>query len=110
MKVPLSDTEVHDRGDFKAHFYVTKDDSKGFSALLVECVRRHYKTRLSRASRAYVVVEGSGTFTVNGKKESAQQYDFFFVGEGDVYEYEGKIKLLEFNFPATDASNEEKLD
>ena len=59
--------------------------------------------------RAYLVLEGTGTFTINGIEEIAEQYDFFLISDGDVYEYMGKMKLFELNVPATDSSNEEKV-
>ena len=110
MKISLSDTRRVDAGEFTANFYVEKEDDRGFNALLVDCLRRHYKTKLSGASRAYLVLEGNGFFMTNGKKEKANQYDFFILSDGDVYEYEGAMKLFEINVPATDSSNEEKLD
>jgi gentisate 1,2-dioxygenase len=65
---------------------------------------------LRGAVRAYLIVEGGGTFTINGKKEYAERYDLFVVSDGDVYEYEDEMKLFEFNIPAPDSENEEKLN
>ncbi len=110
MKIPLSDDRLHDKGDFQARFYVEKGDRIDFNALLVDCLTRHYKTKLKGAARMYLVLEGDGSFTVNGKKEVAQKYDLFILNDGDDYEYEGVMKLFEFNVPATDKSNEEKLE
>ncbi|MDE1966230.1 MAG: hypothetical protein KGI41_03250 [Patescibacteria group bacterium] len=110
MKIALNQAIFFDRGDFNGKVYVEGEDRKGFNALLVECITRHYKTRLKNAIRGYLVVEGSGTFTVNDRKEAAEPFDLFIVSDGDVYEYEGKMKLFEFNVPATDSSNEDKLD
>jgi gentisate 1,2-dioxygenase len=83
---------------------------RGFNALLVECLTRHYKTRLKNAVRVYLVLEGSGAFTVNDQTHKVEQYDMFVISDGDTYEYEGKMKLFEFNIPATDSSNEDKLE
>ena len=33
----------------------------------------------------------------------------FIISDGDIYEYEGKMKVFEFNVPATDSDNEEKI-
>ena len=78
-------------------------------ALIVECITGHYRTKIKGASRMYLILEGSGTFTINGTKETAGQYDLFIISDGDVYEYEGAMKLFECNVPATDAGNEENL-
>ena len=110
MKIPFQKTELHDKGAFKAHFYVGKKDRPDFNALLVDCVTDHYKTKLNGAARVYFVIEGSGTFTINEKTESAERYDLFIIVDGDTYAYEGSMKLFEFNVPATDGSNEEKMN
>ncbi|HLD81134.1 MAG TPA: hypothetical protein VJA40_03975 [archaeon] len=110
MKIPLSKTEVHDKKDFVAKVYVTKSQDRPFNALLVEVLKRHYKVRLKNSTRLYFVIKGNGTFTVDGKKEKADLYDCFVIKHGQVYEYEGKMKLIEVNVPATDESNEEKLE
>ncbi len=110
MKISLDQTDVHDLGDFKASFYVKKEDGRGFNALLVDCVTRHYKTRLIGSTRGYLILDGVGTFTINGDVQQAKQHDLFLIGSGDEYRYEGKMRLFEFNVPATDAVNEERLD
>jgi hypothetical protein len=110
MKIALNQTTFFDRGDFIGKVYIEGKDGKGFNALLVECLTRHYKTRLKNAARAYLIVEGSGTFTINNKKETAEPFDLFVISDGDEYEYEGKMKLFEFNVPATESSNEENLE
>lgn len=110
MKIPLSQARFFDRQAFTGNVYIGKEHGKGFNALLVDCLTRHYKTRLKGSVRAYLVLGGSGSFTINGMKEAALPYDFFLISDGDEYEYEGSLKLFEFNVPATDSSNEEKLD
>ena len=110
MKIALGDTEFFDRQAFSGNVYVGKNADKGFNALLVECLTRHYKTKLTGATRVYLVLEGSGVFTINGQRDNADQYDLFVISDGDSYEYEGRMKLFEFNVPATDGSNEENLE
>ncbi len=110
MKVSLKQARFFDTGAFSGNVFIDKEDGKGFNALLVNCVTEHYKTRLKGATRIYVITEGSGTFTTNGEEKTAEPYDFFLIADGDIYEYKGKMKLLEFNIPATDSSNEEKVD
>src|SRR3989338_2266133 len=107
MKISLNQTSFFDKVDFKGNIYVGKKDGNGFNALLVECITRHYKTRLRGASRMYLVIEGTGTFTMNEQQETAEPNDLFIIKDGDAYEYEGKMKLFEFNIPATDEANQE---
>jgi mannose-6-phosphate isomerase-like protein (cupin superfamily) len=110
MKIPLEDAEVHDKGDFVASFYLRKKDNLGLNALLVDCKERHYRAKLHGATRTYIIVEGTGTFTIDGIVENAKPYDCFVIQSGQVYEYAGRMKLLEINVPPTDRSNEERLE
>ncbi len=110
MKISFNQATFFDRSDFNGRVYLKGEDGKGFNALLVECLTRHYKTKLKNAVRVYFVIEGNGTFTINNKKDTAIPYDLFIISDGDVYEYEGKMKMFEFNVPATNSSNEDKLE
>jgi hypothetical protein len=110
MKISFSETTFFDREAFNGNLYVEKKDSKGFSALIVHCLTRHYKTKLKAATRMYLVLGGEGTFTINDEVQSAQKDDLFIISEGDIYEYEGEMKLFEFNIPATDRDNEERFE
>lgn len=109
MKIALKDTEVHDLKDFIAKFYVTKKDGEDFNALLVDCKTRHYKTKLKNAVRMYFVIEGNGEFVVDNEKYEANLHDYFLIKSGQIYEYSGKMKLIEVNIPSTDRSNEEEI-
>jgi len=110
MKIPLSKTTAYDLKDFVAKFFVEKKDGRGFNALVVECETSHYKTRITGATRMYFVIEGLGEFTINDEHMSAEPNDFFIIEDGDTYEYKGKMRLFEFNVPATGIENEEKVD
>ena len=109
MKISINDARFFDREAFNGNVFVEKKDNKGFNALLVNCISEHYKTKLKGATRVYLVIEGDGYFVLNGKEDTAGRDDLFVISDGDVYEYRGKMKLFEFNLPATDSSNEEKL-
>lgn len=110
MKIPVSQTKRYDLKDFVARFYIEKKQRKDFNILLVDCKTRHYRTKIKNAIRLYFVISGKGTFIINGRKTNARKYDLFTVSDSEIYEYEGKMKLLEINIPATDNSNEEKLN
>lgn len=110
MKISLKDADHFEREGFTGDVYVATEAGRGFNALHVDCLTNHYKTLLKKAARAYLVLEGSGSFTINGERHAVEPYDFFLLGDGDVYEYEGKMRLFEFNVPGTSSENEEKLD
>jgi hypothetical protein len=109
MKLSLAQAEFFEREGFNGNVYIKKADNKGFNALLVNCITNHYRARLKNATRAYLVLEGKGSFVVNEKEYSAEPYDFFLISDGDIYEYHGQMKLFELNVPATDRKNEERL-
>jgi len=45
--------------------------------------------------RVYISwLEGGGSFTINDKKENAAPDDVFIISDSDVYEYEGKMKIV----------------
>ena len=62
------------------------------------------------ATRSYLVLEGSGTFTLNGESSEVKQGDLFVIPDGGEYEYEGEMKLFEFNVPGTTSENSITLD
>jgi mannose-6-phosphate isomerase-like protein (cupin superfamily) len=107
MKISHRDTRVDDRGDIKVNFYVEKSAGQGFTALIVDVMNGRYKTRLEGATRGYLVIEGSGRFTINGQDFTVEANDLFVINTGDEYEYTGHMKLFEFNVPTTDRSNKE---
>ena len=110
MKISLSQAIIHDKGDFIGKFFIEKKDNAGFDFLLVECLKKHYKTRLKKATRLYYVIEGDGYFIIDNVKQEANLYDLFIINDNQTYEYQGKMKLIEINIPATDKTNEEKLE
>jgi hypothetical protein len=110
MKVSSSQAIIHDKGDFIAKFFIEKKDNPDFNFLLIDCLKSHYKTRLKKATRLYFVIEGNGYFIIDSIKQEANLYDLFIIKDNQTYEYRGKMKLIEINFPATDKNNEEKLD
>jgi mannose-6-phosphate isomerase-like protein (cupin superfamily) len=110
MKISLRDTETFDVGDFKGALYLDKKDNEDFNVLLIDCVTRHFKMRLVGARRTYFVLEGSGTFAINDERIDVEPFDLVLIKDGDVFEYDGAMKLFEFNIPATDDANEERLE
>lgn len=110
MKISLKDTKFFDRNTFTGQRYVETKEGRGFNAILVTSIVGHEKVRLTGATRMYFIIEGTGTFTINGVEQSAEPNDFFLIESDDVYEYKGAMKMFHFNVPGTDSSNEEKLD
>ena len=68
------------------------------------------ESKMINATRAYFILEGNGEFIIDDISEKVEQYDLFIVNTDQTYEYKGKMKMIEFNSPATDSSNYERVD
>ncbi len=109
-RISLDQAKHLDKDGFSVDIFVKKSDGAGYNALLVDVYGRHYKTEMKGATRNYFVVEGKGSFTLDGKTHQVKKGDFYIIPDGHNYEYEGQMKLFEFNVPGTDASNQINLD
>lgn len=110
FKVPLSKTVFLDKGEFSVQHYIQTDEGLGFNALLVTVKGRRYLTRIKNITRVYLVIEGKGTFTLDGKEEKVKKGDLFVIKSGHDYLYEGTMTLFEFNVPGATPENQENID
>ena len=109
-KISLKETKHFDRKGFSGDVYIDTNEGMGYNALVVDVHGRHYKTGIKGATRNYLVLEGKGTFTLDGETHQVKQGDLYIIPDGHNYEYEGEMKLFEFNVPGTNESNETNLD
>ncbi len=109
-KISLTDAFHFERDGFSGDVFVATDQGSGYNALLVDVHGRHYRTGIKGATRNYFVVEGEGKFTLDGEVYQVQKGDLYVIPDGHDYEYEGTMKLLEFNIPGTTRANETNLD
>lgn len=110
QRIALESARHFERDGFSGDVYVEPDAGYGFSALRVDVHGRHPLKRMVDATRAYLVLEGSGTFTLNGESSEVKQGDFFVIPDGGEYEYEGQMEFLELNVPGTTSENSITLD
>ena len=110
MKISLPQTQFFNTPSFSGNVYVSSPKEKKFDILRITCRTRHYKTKLLTHTRMYFILKGKGTFTIDGKKEKATPNDLFVIRKGQIYEYAGKMTLLEINVPASGKKSEERLD
>lgn len=109
-RISIETTEHFERDGFSGDKLVNPEDGLGFSAILVNVHGRHPLKRMVDATRSYLVLEGSGTFTLNGELSEVKQGDLFVIPDGGEYEYQGQMKLFEFNVPGTTSENSITLD
>lgn len=92
-----NETFHFDTDGFSGDVYVKDEDKKGFNALRVSVNGKHPLKKLDESTRVYLVISGTGTFTINGKPEEVQPDNLYVIEPGDEYEYEGQMELFEFN-------------
>ena len=110
-KTAAIDTEHFDREGFAGDWYIKGDEQKGVNALMVDVHGRHPKKRILEGNtRRYVVLGGEGTFTLNGVAHKVAEGDMFTIEAGGDYEYEGDMKLFEFNVSPDNSFGDEKLE
>ena len=57
----------------------------------------------------YFVIDGSGTFIVDGETQEAEKGDLLIIEAGSVYQYEGSMQLFEFNISPDNTFGDQKL-
>lgn len=97
QKITLDETQAFDAGGFSGQVYVKNEENVGFNALLVTVNGRHPKKKMVDTVRNYYVIEGKGTFILDGTSHQVKPGDLFIVGAGHEYEYSGSMRLFEFN-------------
>lgn len=110
-KISLNDTTKFEREGFSGNVYIDGSNSEGFNALQINVHGKHPKKRILKGNtRAYYVAEGTGTFTLNGEIHNIQQGDLFVIPAGSEYEYQGEMRLFEFNVSPDGSFGDEKLE
>lgn len=109
QKIPLSDTQNFDREGFSGQVYIPPQANAGFNALMVDVHGSHPRKRMVDTTRVYLVMEGSGTFTLGENVNGVQKGDLFVIPPGGEYEYEGQMQLFEFNVSPDNSFKDETL-
>lgn len=110
-KISHSETAKFDREGFSGSVYIHGSNGEGFNALQVDVHGRHPKKRiLVGNTRSYFVADGTGTFILDGESHKVEQGDLFVIPAGSEYEYEGEMRLLEFNVSPDGSFGDEKLE
>ena len=109
-KVSIDETQCFDADGFAGQVYVDNKQNVGFNALLVTVNGRHPKKKMIDTVRNYYVIEGKGTFILDGISHKVKPGDLFIVGAGHEYEYSGNMKLFEFNISPDNSFRDEILE
>jgi mannose-6-phosphate isomerase-like protein (cupin superfamily) len=68
-----------------------------FNFLRIDVDGRHATRKVLAGIRNYYVVSGSGCFTVETEACEVIAGDLITIQPGEVYSYQGKMELVEFN-------------
>lgn len=109
-RISPAERQHFDREGFSGDIYVNPEDGLGFSALMVDVHGKHPRKKMIDATRSYLVINGTGTFTLNGETQEVRQGDLFIIPAGGNYEYQGTMTLFEFNVPGTTSANSVTLE
>lgn len=97
------------RSGFDGQILVDGSEQRGFSALLVDVHGEHPPKRMIDTTRTYLVLEGEGSFTLDGSRKTIQKGDFIIIPPGGEYQYEGEMQLFELNVSPDNSFKDEKL-
>ncbi|HLB66830.1 MAG TPA: hypothetical protein VJJ78_04550 [Candidatus Saccharimonadales bacterium] len=108
--ISFKDTEGFDRGDFQDQVYVAKEEEVGFNALAVFVNGKHPIKQLGeQTTRTYLVVEGEGTFGLEGVNRPVSQGDMIVIPPKQRYQYEGVMTLFEVNVSPDNSFTDQKI-
>lgn len=108
--IPNWKTQHFEREGFTGDVYIPKSAEMGFTALQVNVHDSHPRKRISEGNvRSYFVIDGTGTFRVNGSNMPARKGTLFVIQPGDEYSYSGEMTLFEVNVSPDNTFGDEKL-
>lgn len=97
------------RDGFTAFLYNQKKDYPALNTVYVDCHKSHDREYVKESHRLYFVIDGGGIFYVGNDKYDVKKNDVIVIEPKIEYSYEGKMKLFEVNYPATDSSDAVKV-
>lgn len=109
-KISLKDTDSFDAGGFSGQIYIPDESKAGYNALLVTVSGRHPKKQMVDTTRNYYVIEGHGIFVLDGVSHKVELGDLYTIAPGHDYEYQGEMKLLEFNISPDNSFTDKVLE
>ena len=99
-----------ERPGFDGQILVDGSENRGFSSLIIQVHGEHPPKRmLEDTTRTYFVLEGSGSFSLDGIRKTVEKGELVVIEPDGEYQYEGEMSLLETNISATNIFKELKL-
>ena len=113
MKFTLKNASEFGWNGLKGRSYNTEADFGNASAAYFEIDGSHGKVKTMKSDRVYLVLEGSGTFTIGDEIIDVEKSDVVIVPKDTPYDYSSKegviMKLFLVHTPAYSPEFEVKL-
>jgi len=97
----------------KGWAYNSRGDFPNASAAYFEVTGSHGKVKTTKSDRIYLVLDGQGEFTIDGKIIPVEKTDVVIVPKNTPYDYKatkGTLKLFLVHCPAFDPEADVKLE
>lgn len=109
--IPFDQAVHFEREGFTGDILVPKEAALGFTALQVNVDGEHPLKEIGKGNtRSYFVVEGEGTFVLDGDPKTVSKGDLIVVPAGSQYEYQGVMTLFEFNVSPGNTFRDKKVE
>lgn len=107
MKFTLNDSKSFEKHGIKLNVYASEKEMPEANTCLVECKEGHFQEFYDKKSTyLYYILEGKGTFYLNGKPIEAKSTDLIVAKPNTKIYYLGKMKMLLTVTPAWKEENE----
>ena len=108
--IKSSEVEEKDFGHIKVKQLLNQEDIGNVSVAIVKIDGTNNKVINKRSDALYYVLEGSGSFNIDGDEIPVSVGDLVFIAKGTAYFDKGKLILLSFNNPRFDKDFIDYLD
>ena len=98
-----------EKASVKGTNFDTKDLSDKAKFAIIEVNGDHEKVREKECTFFYLVLEGKGSFEIEGKTEKCRKGDLVAIPQKSVFKYSGKMKMLLVTVPWWYPEQEETL-
>jgi len=107
MKFTLKDSESFEKHGIKLNVYASNKEMPEANTCLIDCKEGHFEEFYDKKSTyIYYILEGKGTFYLNGKSTEVKATDVIVVKPNTKIYYIGKMKILLTVTPAWKEENE----
>ena len=97
--IKSSEVEEKDFGYIKVKQLLNQEDIDNVSVSIVKIDGKNKKIINKSSDAFYYVLDGSGSFNIDGEEITVEVGDLVFISKGTTYFDTGKMTMLSFNNP-----------